>query len=271
VDDGTAGWRETYLMHASLDPRLATAALIGARMTAFVLSAPCLSSAAVPLAWRCSLAAFLSVIAAMALGPEQAPPATDHGMLGALAHEAAVGCSLGLTVAWLLWGLQLGMHVVGQQVGLGWAEGREPPGEFGGAAWSRLTTLVAVAVFLVMGGHRVLIDALLGSFRWLPPGQHRAVSGCGMLVADLLTHSLAFGLQIVSPLAVAAMITMLGVAIASRSLPQLSHFTVGAGSGLLAMLAALWLSLGAMAWVFGRQLEPAVTRLLATWNALAGN
>ena len=81
-----------------------------------------------------------------------------------------LGLALGLAVMILLSGMQLAGQVISQMSGMSLADVANPTFDTSVPIFSQILEMLALAIFFLVGGHRQVIDALLGSFAWMPPG-----------------------------------------------------------------------------------------------------
>lgn len=242
--------------------------LIATRVGVLVLSAPVLNSRAVPFRMRLLLAAMVCTLVVPVVPLATGHTAVKDSFALLLAQEVAVGLSLGLGLSLVFQAVQLGIQTAAQMVGMA-SLGEAELGSPSSGALGQFLHVLAIVLFLLMGGHLSAIEAVLDTFRWLPPGQHRELSGVGLLIADLLTQSFSFSLRVGAPVVVAVLVATIAVASVGRSMPQLSHFTVGAHLNLVVMLAAVWLGLGVFGWVFHDQIDATLRDTVSAWSLAA--
>jgi flagellar biosynthetic protein FliR len=180
-------------------------------------------------------------------------------MLGALvAREAVLGVALGLAVMILLSGMQLAGQIISQTSGMTLADVANPTFEMSVPLFSQLLELLALAIFFIVGGHRLVIDALLRSFTWLPPGRGQLPDGLVAALTEIASQSFDVGIRAAAPIMVALLLATLVVALISRTLPQLNAIAVGLNFNSLIVLGMLAVCLGTAAWVFQERLEAAI-------------
>jgi flagellar biosynthetic protein FliR len=121
---------------------------------------------------------------------------------------------------------------------------------------------VATAVFLTIGGHRRVIEAVLDSFAWLPVGQGGFAPSAVDAVTSLVAQSFVLGVRAAAPAMVALVLATLVVALVGRALPQLGGLALGFGFQAIVALAAIGLSLSGACWVFQEELPAFVTTAL---------
>ncbi len=92
----------------------------------------------------------------------------EYGRL--LANEALVGLLLGLGINILFSGIQVAGQIVSQLSGLSLADVFNPGFEEDVSVFSQLFYFLTLAVFVAVGGHRIVTEALLDTFAAAPPG-----------------------------------------------------------------------------------------------------
>src|SRR4029078_5916994 len=101
-----------------------------------------------------------------------------------------------------------------------------------------------------IGGHRIMIGALLDTFAAAPPGQ----AALGHEFVDVLTHiaaqSFALAIRAAAPLLTALLLSTLVLGLISRTMPQINVIAVGFGLNSLLTLVMLFASVGVVAWAF---------------------
>jgi flagellar biosynthesis protein FliR len=234
-----------------------TFSLVLVRVTALVQVAPIFGGRAVSLRIRSLLAmAIALMIVPLELPKSAAVPATLIDFLIAAGAEALVGLTLGLGVAVLFAGMQVAGHVISQMSGMQLAEIVDPGSETPTPIVSQLLCFVSLAVFVAIGGHRYVMEALLDTFVWMPAGRAAIPRSIVESATSLLAESFVLGVRAAAPAMVALLLATLILGTLSRTLPQLNVMALGFGLNALVALGILSVSLGAMAWIFQDQVDP---------------
>jgi flagellar biosynthesis protein FliR len=232
--------------------------LVLARLSGLMIAGPPLGGSEIPKQAR----AFLTVVLAVLVAPAQWPGAVEApswaGHLLAIGGEILIGYTLGFGVTILFSGLQLAGQMVGQLSGMTLAEVYNPGLDADIPLFSQLFYFVALAVFFVVGGHRLLMAGLLETFVAIPVGG----AGLDMSLADMLVtmigESFSLGIRLAAPAIVAGLLASLVLGAISRTLPQLNAMALGFGLNALTTFSVLSISLGSMVWVFHDEIEPAL-------------
>ena len=229
--------------------------LVLARVGCLLMTLPVLGTSSIPWQVRALLAIGISLMLTPLYFGRHLPQPENLLMLGVmLAREAVVGLALGLAVMILLSGMQLAGQIISQISGLSLADVVNPTFDTSVPIFSHLLELLALAIFFVVGGHREVLDSLLRSFDWMPPGQGRLPDNLVMALSEITAHSFEVGIRASAPVMVALVIATLIVALISRTLPQLNAVAVGLNFNSLIVLGVMAFCLGSAAWVFQEEL-----------------
>lgn len=242
----------------------ATWLLVLARIAPVALFAPLFGTLGVPFRVRVLVGVTLTaLVAPLAATTNVELPEDAARYLVVLGGEALVGLMLALSVRILFAGLQLAGQLLGQASGLQIADVFAPGMGANLPVLSYLLVGTASAVFLVIGGHRRVIEALLDTFVALPVGRGGLSDSALGAVVTLVTQSFSLGIRAAAPVLVALLAATLVLGLVARVVPQLSVLAVGLGGHALLALLAIALSLGGACWVFHDQLEPALATALS--------
>lgn len=237
--------------------------LVLARVSGLVITAPVLGGNDVPAQVRVFLAFALAVL----VTPTQtatlvAPPVTLLSYLLVTSSELVIGLTLGLGITVLFSGMQLAGQIIGQLSGMALAEVFNPGLDATVPLVSQLLHVFALAVFVALGGHRLVMDGLLGTFATMPPGSALISSSLGETFTTLVTQSFAVGIRAAAPATAALLLATVVLGLVSRTLPQLNVLSFGFGINAAVTFAAVWVSLGAIGYVFQEEVQPAVEMLV---------
>jgi flagellar biosynthetic protein FliR len=229
--------------------------LVLTRVGSLLMALPALGTATVPMHVRALLAVAIALlIAPLHFGLPIPPPEHLPALALLLVKEAVLGLALGLAVMVLLSGMQIAGQVISQMSGLSLAEVANPNFDTSVPIFSQVLEMLALAIFFLVGGHRQVLDALLDSFAWMPPGQgHFPDSLLGTMTA-VATHSFEMGVRASAPVMVAMLLAILIVALISRTIPQLNAVAIGLNFNSLVVLAVFMFCLGSAGWVFQEEL-----------------
>lgn len=244
----------------------AAALLVLFRLGGLFLIAPFFASRLLPMRLRAALAVLLAaVITPVALATPEAVARIDAA---ALATELFVGFGIGFGAAVLVGAADMAGDILGTQIGLSGASVLDPLTGQGSSAMAQLLGFTVVTLLLVTGGHHVMIEALAGSYAWVPLGSTPDLAAGAFSLVRLGTRLFATGLQFAAPVIGTVAVGYVALGVLARTAPQLNVLAVsfplqialgllvlGAAFPLLATHFASWpLHIDEMGGVFVRSL-----------------
>jgi len=239
------------MLESFLISRFMMFTLVLARTGALLMTAPIFGMPALPRRVRGLLAVAMSLLVTPVFINTSIPPVEntiDYGRL--LASEALVGLLLGFGTNILFSGVQVAGQIVSQLSGLSLADVFSPGFEEDVSVFSQLFYFLTVAVFVALGGHRIVTEALLETFTAAPPGHAALGTDFVEVLTSIMLQSFALGIRAAAPLLVSLLLSNLLLGLISRTLPQINVIVVGFGLNALLAMGVLFLSLGAAAWTF---------------------
>ena len=151
---------------------------------------------------------------------------------------------IALAVAAVFVGVELGAAHVAHQMGLSLGSIYEPQGE----AESTLPGffhLLALVVFLGLGGHRVVISGLLGTFHSIPLAGFSPDAKFLNTITTLLGAGFLLALRLAGPVLAAVLLATVAMGMLQKTMPAINTFSVGLSVRALVGLAVMGASLAA--------------------------
>jgi flagellar biosynthesis protein FliR len=234
-----------------------------ARVGGMVITAPLFGFSTIPVHARALLAFALAVmITPLQLAVPFVSPTNLATYAVAFCGDLLVGLFLGMGVMILLSGAQVAGQIISQMSGLSLAEAFNPSLDQDIPVVANLLHLITLAVFVIIGGHRLLVGAVLETFKFMPPGHASLPPSLAPLISTLLAESFSLAVRGAAPAIVALLLATVVLGLISRTLPQLNVLAVGFGLNAAVSFIVLAVSIGAIAWLFQEQLDPAVQTIL---------
>ena len=213
------------------------------RTLALFTSAPVFSSKAVPVRARIALAFFVALAAQPSLEGQPMVSINDPGAFGAVLQQVGVGLAIGFAIRVVFAAVELAGEVVGFQMGLGFASFFDPSMGGQSSAVARFFGQMATFMFVVMGGHVMVLMTVISSFTAFPVDQNFLDALKQMKIYDLGTDLFASGLWMALPMVGMLMFANLALGIVSRVAPQMNIYAIGfpitLTVGLVGMAATL--------------------------------
>jgi len=226
-----------------------TLLLVLVRLGGVFAVGPVFSHSAVP--WK--LRYFMMMAAAVAVSarvaPLQAIPESWGDLLVAIGGEALIGLAIGYAASLVFVGVELGAYHVAAQMGLSLGEMFNPVSPSAPGAMRQFFCLLAIVVFLGIGGHRAMISAVLKTFGAVPLAGSVPTVGIFETMIALVAVTFAMALKVAAPVLVALLLAAVAMGLLQRSLPQCHILSVALPvravltlivlAGALTVLAAL--------------------------------
>jgi flagellar biosynthetic protein FliR len=230
--------------------------MVASRLGAMIMIQPVFGALSVSVKLRALFVMGLAALVTPLVDVPHELPETPGGLALALGAEILLGLLVGLTVRICFLGLQMGGQLVAQESGLAFGQVADPST---GARQSVLSTFyvqLGAVVYLILGGHRVLVVACLDSFSTIPL---LGAGGTCLAGAELLIGALSVGVQMAIRIAAPTVLTLFLVNIAmgfvARTVPQINIATVGFSLKGLVAFFVIAISLPSAAAAFTDALE----------------
>lgn len=208
------------------------------RLSGIFILAPIFGSATIPRTIKVMLVLTLTFcIYPMLLNPGSGSAAMITPMIGRemslwmllpnVAMELIVGLIIGYCASLPMIGMQLSGDVIDKQIGIGFADIVNPEtGEQSGVVANTLF-MMALAIFAILGGHRIMLMILVGSFNTVPIGGFADFSGLVNLIRGMLSMIFQMGFRIAAPLLCLIFLQTVALGFIARTVPQLNIMSVG--------------------------------------------
>jgi flagellar biosynthetic protein FliR len=239
--------------------KLPVFAMVVSRLGAMIMFQPMFGALSVPMKLRALFVFGLAALVTPLIETNVQLPDTPGGLALALGSEALLGFLIGLVLRLCFLGLQMGGQLVAQESGLAFGQVADPSTGDQQSVLATFYLQMGAVIYLIVGGHRIVVAACLDSFRSIPL---LAAGGTHLIGAELVVDALAVGAQVAVQVAAPAILTLFLVHIAlgfvSRTVPQINIATVGFSlKGMVAFFIAA-VSLPAAATAFTNALEQIV-------------
>src|SRR6185295_6450118 len=142
-------------------------------------------------------------------------------------NETLLGLLLGLGIMILLSGVQLTGQIVSQLGGTALAETFDPNIDDNTSVFSQFLYFLTLAMFVLLDGHRLLAEAVLDTYTWLPPGKAMLGESYVTALTALLGQSFLLGVRAAAPAMAALLLATLVLGLVGRTLPQINVLVVG--------------------------------------------
>jgi flagellar biosynthetic protein FliR len=235
--------------------------LVMARVGGMFVTTPMFSSLEVPNMVRVWLVVTISsVITPLQFGRLASNPDTLVNLVLLVGGEILIGMILGMGVMILISGIQLTGQIIGQLSGMSLADVFNPMFDAEMPLFSNMLSMLMLAIFIIIGGHRHVIGALLHTFETIHIGAGGNLNSAGEMLVTMLNESALLGIRVSAPSMTALILANVLLGLIGRSMPQLNIMTLGFGVNSLIAMATLSLSLVTVSEMFQDELPYSLQR-----------
>jgi flagellar biosynthetic protein FliR len=199
-------------------------ALTVARIAGLIVITP-LPWAVAPARVRAALVVVLAFVAHSLGSPIQSGGVLDTALGGAL--EFGVGATMGLVVRLSIAVAEVAGAALSPLIGLGAAFVFDPHSKAQESILESALKNFTLLLATIAGVHRIVLGALLESFKVVPVGFSFQLDAAAPVVIKLTSECIASGVRIAMPLIAILFITQVALAYISRAAPALQIFSIG--------------------------------------------
>ncbi len=202
-------------------------AMVIARIGGLMSFAPFFSSAVIPVKARALLTLGVTLLVAPFVAGYVNIPEHLGLLVPAMISELMIGMIIGFCLMVVFAALELGGLLAGQQMGLAMARMFDPLFNEQGSVLGQFFFWLAMIIFLVIGGHRVLLSCVINSFESVPAGSFMVNADVMSVFADTLQVAFVVALKIAIPVILTIFLMTLALGFLMRTVPQLNILSVG--------------------------------------------
>lgn len=185
----------------------------------------------------------LSLLLALTLAPfvPSAAPVDGAGLTLAIAREAAIGLSIGMSVRILVAGVELAGQLSGYQAGFSYGALIDPQGGVRNPLVSALYANLAILFCFMTDVHHALLRTLVSSYQALPIGIGGFGPDMASAAARMLGVVFVIAVRLATPFIVVLLLVEISLGLMARVAPSLHPMSVGAPlRGAVGLLAIAW-------------------------------
>jgi flagellar biosynthesis protein FliR len=244
--------------------------LVLTRTSGLLIGSPLFGATQAPATIRALLSLALAVLIMPSQWSTILPyPGSLLAFIVIIGGELLIGLTLGLGMTILVGGIQMAGDMVSRVGGLSLADVFDPMTSTNVPLFSQLLSLLSSAVFMIIGGHRILLGGLMDTFHVIPPGGSGAtffgspggsefpmLASLVEMIQIVIMQSFHLAIRAAAPVVAAVLLTTLVLGLISRTLPQLNVMVVGFGLNAMITFGVFFLSLGTALLLFHDQIAP---------------
>jgi len=208
------------------------------RLTGVFVLAPVLGSSTVPRMVKVLLAVGLSFcVYPMLLEPGRASASMVGAVIGQeislwslgpmIGRELIIGYAVGFAASLPLMGLRAAGHMIGQQMGLAFATIVNPVFNEQAGVVDQLLFMMALTLFVILGGHHMMFAAIVGSFQHVPLGQFDRFAALLDFALGLVTIMYDMAVRVAAPMLCLIFLLTAAMGFIARTVPQMNILSVG--------------------------------------------
>ncbi len=223
--------------------------LIIARLAGFMLSAPFFSMRALPVRIRGALVAGMGIFLWGVL-PAPKLPSSAVAMAGALMADFMMGLSMGFVLQIMVHAMTSAGQLIAMEMGFAFSNMVDPSTGESATVIARIFSLAALLLFVLFGGHRMALRAIVASFVSHPPGFAVMPGPFVLKIVSLGKTLFDTAFRMALPITTAVLLTHISIALAARIAPRLNVFMLGFAAVILIGMFTLTAVLPSMHIVF---------------------
>ncbi len=197
------------------------------RLSGLALTAPVYGSRVVPARVRVAMVMVIAALIYPVVG--RAAPAEmtlSTAVLGGVS-ELMIGASIGLALSIFIMGMEVAGTMVGYQAGLALGRVADPTQDMQTSIVGQVYTITLTMLFLMVGGHRATMAALLDTYDVIPLLSFSCNESVVLLLVEMLAAAFMLGVRVAAPVLIALFLTGTAMGFLSRTMPQLNILSVG--------------------------------------------
>jgi len=246
--------------------RWPTFVLITTRLAGLMATAPLWSMPTMPRTIRAAITLLLALFL-LPSAPKAAVPSQVIDLPIPLIFEFVIGLAIGLTAAVFVQGVGLTGEVLSIQMGLSLGPTLDPMADIQSSGVGQLQAMLAVFVYMSVGGHLQLLRGLADSLQALPPGAPIAFNDGAHVAVSLMSTFFTAAVRCAAPVMVSLLLVNCALAILSRAVPQLNVMMVSLPVTIAVGLVMLGLSMPMVAATVDHWVRDLPETVGATLNA----
>lgn len=218
--------------------------LVMVRVGTLVLASPALGGVFAPATVKIGL----SLVLTFALLPVVSLPASLSvtALAAVILREVGIGLALALAVRVLTAAAELGGHIAGLQLGLGYAATVDPASGARNNVMAAMYGSLALLLFLGLNGHHLLLRALVSSYQRLPIGTGGLNDSLVSAVTGMLGTVFVVGAQLAAPVVIVMLVVELAFGLIERAAVGADVHSLAPPARVIVGLTALAAALSAV-------------------------
>jgi flagellar biosynthetic protein FliR len=204
----------------------ATVVLEAIRVSGMVIVAP-LGWTQAPNRVKVALVLLLTLAAHGDLGQIPVSEGPVEGLAFCAASELVLGVAIGLVPRLIIAAVEVAGEQIAPMMGMGVAQIFDPTSHASQNVLTSILRNLAMLLGVLVGLHRVVIGAVIGSFQAVPAGTLKSPSQLTELILAMSGQALSTGVKLAIPVIAVLLVTQVALAFVSRAAPAMQVFSIG--------------------------------------------
>lgn len=210
------------------------------RFSGFFINIPVFGESMIPMRIKAGLSALCAFIILPHLMRTQTVPQLSipgYGLI--IFQEMVLGFGMGFMVLIAIDALKLAGQIIGMQIGFSFVQVADPSSNKSQGVIAQFFQLTGVLMFLIIGGHLMVLQTFYQSFELVPLGDISLSGSIVHQVANYTNMIFICGLQIAMPIIGVILCGDVALGIVARTVPKMNIFQVGFTIKILAGLTVV--------------------------------
>lgn len=196
------------------------------RITGMIIVAP-LGWTQAPVRVKAALVVLLTLAAHGEFGQIPVSEGPLEGLALCAASEFVLGVAIGFVPRLIIAAVEIAGEQIAPMMGMGVAQIFDPMAHGSQNVVTALLRNLALLLGVLVGLHRVIIGAVIGSFRAVPAGSIQSTRNLTELVLLMTNDAVGTGVKLAIPLVAVLLVTQVALAFVSRAAPAMQVFSIG--------------------------------------------
>jgi len=197
------------------------------RLAGLMIMSPLFGSAKIPKRVKLFFAAVATLGMVSALPSDVVFPPTWAGLALDIGGELVFGLAMGSIVSFTFIAAQWAGEMIGQQIGFNLSETFDPQFGQAGSLVGDLYFMLTLVVFLITGGHRVLLEAVYHSFKAVPLLDMGMNQPLFNTFIDLFREATILAMRLAAPIFFTMLVVDLAMGCVGKAMPAFNIMTAG--------------------------------------------
>ncbi len=240
-----------------------------ARTGSMISSIPVFNGGQVPVQLRVAIVFLFSLLVYPVVGsslPDKTYQLVELAIL--LTQEVILGLLVGFLAQLVFMAAEFAGSLIGYQMGFAAANVFDPTTQRQVALISQFQGVFAILLFLSLNVHHLFLEAIVSSFKMLPPGTLNLAGGAVPMLMEVTNHSLILSIQMVAPILALLILSNLILGVMSRVFPQLNVFMLSFPINIGVSFIVMGLTIGVFATMLAKEFSALADRFLQLFNLL---